>query len=105
MIGRRGFITGLISLVAAPAIVRAGSLMPVKAIVEPYGVGPMMHGMITLEEYARVMFADQRRFRAEWWKMVNEANALIDEIPVLPYQPEIATRPLTVDDAAVYPRL
>jgi hypothetical protein len=29
---RRGFITGLISLVAAPAIVRAGSLMPVKAM-------------------------------------------------------------------------
>jgi hypothetical protein len=28
---RRGFITGLISLVAAPAIVRAGSLMPVKS--------------------------------------------------------------------------
>lgn len=28
---RRSFITGLISLVAAPAIVRAGSLMPVKA--------------------------------------------------------------------------
>lgn len=27
---RRGFITGLISLVAAPAIVRAGSLMPIK---------------------------------------------------------------------------
>jgi hypothetical protein len=27
---RRGFITGLISLVAAPAIARAGSLMPVK---------------------------------------------------------------------------
>lgn len=32
MIGRRGFITGLVSLVAAPAIVRAGSLMPVKAM-------------------------------------------------------------------------
>jgi hypothetical protein len=30
MIGRRGFITGLISLAAAPAIVRASSLMPVK---------------------------------------------------------------------------
>ena len=29
---RRGFITGLISFVAAPAIVRAGSLMPVKAM-------------------------------------------------------------------------
>lgn len=33
---RRGFITGLISLVAAPAIVRAGSLMPIKAeIIRP----------------------------------------------------------------------
>ena len=29
---RRGFITGLISLVAAPAIVRVSSLMPVKAM-------------------------------------------------------------------------
>ena len=29
---RRGFITGLIALVAAPAIVRAGSLMPVKSL-------------------------------------------------------------------------
>lgn len=30
MISRRGLITGLISFVAAPAIVRASSLMPVK---------------------------------------------------------------------------
>lgn len=30
MIGRRGFIGGLIGLVAAPAIVQASSLMPVK---------------------------------------------------------------------------
>lgn len=56
MIGRRGFITGLISLVAAPAIVRAGSLMPVKVMIEPvwrsfaeidevYGHGPLMNAM------------------------------------------------------------
>ena len=32
-LARRSFITGLISLVAAPAIVRAGSLMPVKSVV------------------------------------------------------------------------
>lgn len=31
MLHRRSFITGLVALVAAPAIVRAGSLMPVKA--------------------------------------------------------------------------
>ena len=30
IISRRGLITGLVSLVAAPAIVRAGSLMPVR---------------------------------------------------------------------------
>lgn len=35
MIARRSFITGLIALVAAPAIVRAGSLMPVKQMIEP----------------------------------------------------------------------
>lgn len=34
MIGRRGFITGLVSLVTAPAIVRAGSLMPVKQMID-----------------------------------------------------------------------
>jgi hypothetical protein len=32
MIGRRGFITGLVSLVAAPAIVRVASIMPVKVM-------------------------------------------------------------------------
>lgn len=36
MLERRSFITGLISLVAAPAIVRAGSLMPVRVVGEPY---------------------------------------------------------------------
>jgi hypothetical protein len=35
MIHRRGLITGLISLIAAPAIVRASSLMVVKALVIP----------------------------------------------------------------------
>lgn len=34
MLSRRGLITGLVSLVAAPAIVRGASLMPVK-VMEP----------------------------------------------------------------------
>jgi len=37
---RRGFLTGLgAALVAAPAIVRAGSLMPVKTMIEPVYFG------------------------------------------------------------------
>ena len=35
---RRGFITGLISFVAAPAIVRVGSLMPVKSYLLDDGI-------------------------------------------------------------------
>lgn len=34
MINRRSLITGLISLVAAPAIIRVSSLMPVKNMME-----------------------------------------------------------------------
>ena len=37
LLSRRGLITGLVSLVAAPAIVRASSLMPVKAWA-PYDI-------------------------------------------------------------------
>ena len=32
---RRKFLTGLASLIAAPAIVRVSSLMPVRGIVQP----------------------------------------------------------------------
>ena len=35
MTSRRGFITGLISFVAAPAIVRASSIMPVRSMKMP----------------------------------------------------------------------
>ncbi|MHB8272702.1 hypothetical protein [Bradyrhizobium sp.] len=40
-LSRRSLITGLISLVAAPAIVRAGSLMPVK-VMEPVRVSDLI---------------------------------------------------------------
>jgi hypothetical protein len=36
MMNRRGLITGLVSLIAAPAIVRASNLMPVKSMLDPY---------------------------------------------------------------------
>ncbi len=68
MIGRRGFITGLVSLVAAPAIVRAGSLMPVKVMVDPvYGVGPVGSALtgqylLNLERALRAMQLDMACF-------------------------------------------
>jgi len=50
---RRGFITGLVSLVAAPAIVRVASIMPVKAMpaeLEVYGVSPSMMALELMKE-------------------------------------------------------
>ena len=37
---RRSLITGLVSLIAAPAIVRVSSLMPVHAITDFTDIGP-----------------------------------------------------------------
>lgn len=47
---RRELITGLISLVAAPAIVRAGSLMPVKMML-PEGMSyfDVLYGKIIVD--------------------------------------------------------
>lgn len=42
---RRGFLTGLSALVAAPAIVRASSIMPVRA----YGQSPLMMAISDLD--------------------------------------------------------
>lgn len=54
---RRAFLTGLAGLFAAPAIVRAASLMPVKAL-PVYGAIP---GFMTLADYARLM--EQHRLK------------------------------------------
>lgn len=43
-VNRRSFLTGLGSLIAAPAIVRASSLMPVRGIVMPTQSLPLVLG-------------------------------------------------------------
>jgi hypothetical protein len=51
-IARRSFLFGLgASLVAAPAIVRAASLMPVKALEAEYGLGPMMRAVALMHAH------------------------------------------------------
>jgi hypothetical protein len=47
-ISRRGLITGLIAFTAAPAIVRAESLMPVKVLDEVLNLAPQwtVHGSL-----------------------------------------------------------
>lgn len=81
MIERRKFLTGLISLVAAPAIVRAGSLMPVKAdpvdwryvvrrvnidISEVYGRSPAMMALPDVTKIIDVQAAMARYVQVVW---------------------------------------
>lgn len=47
-LSRRSLITGLVNLVAAPAIVRAGSLMPVKVVGIDFAA-------LTLEQYSDIV--------------------------------------------------
>lgn len=51
MIHRRKFLTGLASLIAAPAVVRASSLMPVKALAPT----------LTVEQLIALRMADAQR--------------------------------------------
>ena len=65
MIGRRGFITGLIAFVAAPAIVRAGSLMPVKAW-DPLGPGDRAPYWASPADLFKLATNGERAFIPRW---------------------------------------
>lgn len=74
MINRRSLITDLISFVAAPAIVRASSLMPVKvveAIVEyqNYGYDPIVN------VFCQMSF-NKGKWIHEW---INQEDVYIDD--------------------------
>ena len=55
---RRSFITGLVSFVAAPAIVRAANIMPVKSLNEFDGLQLWQIGDVTEEIYGRSPMID-----------------------------------------------
>lgn len=52
MLERRTFLTGLAALITAPAIVRAGSLMPVRMVVEEPLSGRAIMLMMQQDSYA-----------------------------------------------------
>jgi hypothetical protein len=72
MLNRRSLITGLISLVAAPAIVRAGSLMPVK-VMQPQSY------LQTMNKYldTGVFSPEEVRALSEMYKFMSSAFAEI----------------------------
>ena len=73
---RRGFITGLISLVAAPAIVRAGSLMPVKTFVLDDGV--MLYSIVHPLPYKEITF-DYNIYLALCREQIEEITGINDK--------------------------
>jgi len=50
---RRGFLVGILALGAAPAIVRATSLMPGRAIIAPSYMASAGSGLLTIDAITR----------------------------------------------------
>jgi len=82
---RRGFITGLISLVAAPAIVRVASIMPVKAMADfdPFPFPPGAYWASPQDIAAVVRRAFVPRFYVDLCKDVPLLAAIEKEIGAL----------------------
>ena len=81
-LSRRSLITGLVSLVASPAIVRAGSLMPVKAF-DPEWVDPRI--VEAFMGTPTIFPPEAFRYRAEFISAVeNYCDRLTDWFPVEP---------------------
>jgi hypothetical protein len=57
---RRGFLAGIGALFAAPAIVRASSLMPVKAFVQIGEIEARYLGLTQLKTEGATMYFDDR---------------------------------------------
>lgn len=73
---RRAFITGLVSFIAAPAIVRVSSIMPVKAI-EPFILPPEMYdGAIQIIAYNKM----DARFVWKIWRHAENYGMSIEKI-------------------------
>ena len=70
MLNRRSLITGLISFVAAPAIVRVANIMPIK-VIDPYEAISVRY----LDTYFPVLNADPY-----WTKMSYDETGNIFEI-------------------------
>lgn len=69
MIARRSFLAGLGSLLAAPAIVRVASIMPVKALqaYPAYGRSPAMDMLPELRALTIERLLEMKRFMREEW--------------------------------------
>lgn len=74
---RRSFITGLISLIAAPAIIRAGSLMPVKQMIIPPGEYTIVIDSLTeMGEMIRSTIIYNTTLPPVKWRLINKINPL-----------------------------
>lgn len=75
-LSRRSLITGLISLVAAPAIVRAGSLMPVKQMQPTGGIVDGRFMILCPQQYQALLDA---RFHDAYEMMAHHIRKNIDQ--------------------------
>ena len=80
---RRGFITGLGALIAAPAIVRVASIMPVRSMpveLEVYGASPAMTALKDLEFLEGQQFVFRTSIPLNAWRQYNQAAVVTDSV-------------------------
>lgn len=78
-LSRRSFFAATAGLIAAPAIVRVASIMPVsvpRLIVQPYGRSPAMDALGDMQAYNRLLRASLGDNPAFFKMMHNIATAL-----------------------------
>lgn len=93
---RRGFITGLVALVAAPAVVRVASLMPVSApkLVTPFDAAQALYNQWSseiiqrfTEAVAQDLLTTEQLFVREPWGQAPCTPCNVTNKPDLLYQP------------------
>lgn len=77
MIDRRLFLRGALGLIAAPAIVRVASLMPVKAFAAPSFSVPTWRKLYGGTDILGALDPDKL---AQVIKMFNETNAILEDM-------------------------
>jgi hypothetical protein len=75
MLERRSFIAGLISLVVAPAIVRAGSLMPVKSMdgLQEWGSSVRWRDLVAAQREINLRHSAMLNYAERRWISLAEA--------------------------------
>ena len=83
MITRRGIIQGLISFVAAPAVIRVADIMPVQSFIEPNPIKVIVPtgSAINLSQIRELLMPGLEKLFLDYYPMPSQYEKLFMEPP------------------------